>query len=346
MRRRVSVIITAHDAEATIGDPLTALGQQRLPEDVEMDIIVVDDRCNDGTATRACEHAASAALSLRVARISTPPLAGRTARQAALDAGIDLSSADFLLFLDADAIPAENWVSEMLTRLSVYDAVSSPIRYRAVPQTMGGACIAALQSVDAAYYHLVSALVAAAQCPTGICFGGAGVRRSALSRIGTISALGFTLTEDLELARAAHAIGLRVGFSRNTTVTARSAPSLTALRERALRVTATGGVSALALALVLPVATLPLMVGAAMFGFVPWWGVAARWIAGAALLLYASWRTGSVRAWPATLLYECGVVLMALAVAHKSRRASVVSWGGIEYPRQAPLAVAQQRGRR
>ncbi|MEO7967020.1 MAG: glycosyltransferase [Gemmatimonadaceae bacterium] len=347
MKRRVSVIITAHDAEATIREPLRALALQQLPDDVEMDIIVVDDRCSDDTARRARQAAANASLSLRVVQISTPPLAGSTARQAALDAGLALSSSEHVLLLDADATPAPMWVSAMLEGLDRSDVVAGAIRFRPTPGGVRNRVFASLQSVDAAYYHGVCALVAASGRPTGVCFGAAAMRRSALLQVGALSALGFTLTEDLDFARASHAQGLRIGFAPRPSVAVHGAPSLHALRERALRVSATGGVSVLAMALALPIATLPIIAVGAITGLLSWWLLLGRMALGAVGLLLALRRTGSGDdAWPAALVYEWCACLMAIAIAIHSRGTRVVKWGGVEYSREVALSVARDGARR
>lgn len=339
MPPRVSVIITAHQGAATIAEPLLALAAQRLPRGVQLEVTLVDDRSSDGTGERARQIAGELALALRVVRVDDTPTGDRSARQAALDAGVRAATGDTLVVLDADAVPPPDWIGAMLRRLATAEVVASPIRFRPGAPGVRAAAIAALQTVDAAYYHAACRAVAAAGGASGVCFGGAAFRRPLLARTGTFSALGFTLTEDLAFARAAHAARGRIAFLTESAVVVGGSTSLGALRDRAVRVAATGGFSALAVALALPVATLPLAVALALAGVVPWWLVAARWVLGAAALTAALRGAGTVRPWPATLLYEAAASVMAVAVALRSRRAQAIEWGGVTYRRNPAVAV-------
>ena len=339
MPTRVSVIITVHQGAATIAEPLLALAAQRLPRDVQLEVTLVDDRSSDGTGERARQIADELGVDVRTVRVDDAPTGPRSARQAALDAGIVAATGETLVVLDADAAPPPDWIGAMLQSLETAEVVASPIRYRAGGPGVRAAAIAALQSVDAAYYHAACRAVAAAGAAPGLCFGGAAFRRSLLARTGTFASLGFTLTEDLAFARAAHAAGGRIAFLTGSSVVVQGSTSLRALRERAVRVAATGGLSALALTLALPVATLPLAVALALAGVLPWWLVAVRWALGAAALTAALRTTGTLRAWPAVWLYEAAASTMAVAVALRSRRAHAIEWGGVTYRRHPAVAV-------
>ncbi|MDA4846166.1 glycosyltransferase family 2 protein [Hoeflea poritis] len=91
----VSVIIPAHNAARTIGDVLASLAPDR---DLIGEIILIDDRCSDGTAERA--HSAAGALKL--------PLTVRCVQAgsagAARNAGLEQASCPLLYFIDADDI--------------------------------------------------------------------------------------------------------------------------------------------------------------------------------------------------------------------------------------------------
>ncbi len=343
MNHRVSVLITAHDAAPTIGATLRALAEQRMPRDVSMDVIVVDDRSSDDTTRAASEAGASIALRLTVLRLATHSSMRCTARQTALDAGLAHTDAPFVLLLDADATPSPTWVQTMLTFLARADIVSSPIRFVARRDSFSQRAIAAMQSADSAYYRAIARGVALAARPTGICFGGAGVRRSALESIGSFSALGFSLAEDLTFARAAHQRGLSIGFARGGVVAVESAPSWRALRERALRVSAVGGPSVLAAALAFPVATLPFCAALALFDVIPWWMVGLRWALGAGFMFWVMGANASRRMWPAALFYEWCAVIAAIVVALDAQREHRVSWGGIDYARGAAPASTRMR---
>lgn len=336
--RRVSVLITSHNGASTIGDTLRALRNQHLPHDVCMSVVVVDDRSSDGTAERARALGDELGLTLHIERISTVGPTYCTTRQAAIDRALDRaiesSDAPFLLLLDDDAVPTPTWVATMLTFLAQHDVVSSPLRFVASEPTLHVRAIAALQSADAAFYALVARLVARSGRASGICFGAAGIRRALLDRTGNVASLGFTLTEDLAFARRAHAVGASIGFARGASVSVRSARSFAALRRRALRVSASGGPSALALGLALPVATLPLALILASVGLVPWSLFVGRWIIGSVLLVAAMRRNQALNAWPAAFVYEWLACFMSFVITADAVRHRTVQWGGVSYSRQ------------
>ena len=102
-----SVVIPARDAEATIGLVLDALAAQEAPP---AEVIVVDDASSDDTAAVA-ERRGS-----RVIRLETPRYAG-----GARNCGWDEASGEFVVFLDADAIPAPGWSSGLLQALREHE---------------------------------------------------------------------------------------------------------------------------------------------------------------------------------------------------------------------------------
>lgn len=95
MARAVSVVIPARDAEETIGGVLEALGRQDPPL---AEVIVVDDASRDGTAAAAERHGA------KVVRLERPRYSG-----GARNRGWEEATGEAVVFLDADAVPAEGW---------------------------------------------------------------------------------------------------------------------------------------------------------------------------------------------------------------------------------------------
>ncbi len=86
---RVSVVVPAHDAHASIEAALrSALAQSRLPDE----IIVVDDGSTDATATIARGFGAPV-------QVISQPQGGPSA---ARNAGVDAASGEWIAFLDAD----------------------------------------------------------------------------------------------------------------------------------------------------------------------------------------------------------------------------------------------------
>jgi glycosyltransferase involved in cell wall biosynthesis len=100
---RVSVIVPAYNAEATLGRCLVALQHQTRSPD---EIIVVDDGSSDGTAELARRHG------VRVVRqVNAGPAAAR-------NAGAQAAQGDLLLFTDADCAPVRDWVERLIAPFS------------------------------------------------------------------------------------------------------------------------------------------------------------------------------------------------------------------------------------
>ena len=100
---KISIIIPALNASKTVQACLTACVQQVLPATVQTEIILVDDGSTDNTAELA------QAFDIRLLRHK----AARGAA-AARNTGIAAAQGEVILFTDADCVPRQNWVAEML----------------------------------------------------------------------------------------------------------------------------------------------------------------------------------------------------------------------------------------
>lgn len=110
----VSVIVAAHDAEATIERTLEALAAQRFDRPYE--VIVVDDGSRDRTAALA--ESAPGVTVLR--RERQGPAAAR-------NAGVSRARAATLAFTDADCFPRLDWLQKGIAALEGHDVVQGAV---------------------------------------------------------------------------------------------------------------------------------------------------------------------------------------------------------------------------
>jgi glycosyltransferase involved in cell wall biosynthesis len=112
---RVSVIVPARDAEATLPRTLAALAVQDLDEPYE--VVVVDD----GSVDRTAELAMAAPGPVQVVR--QDPLGPAEAR----NRGVAESEGPALAFCDADCFPTPGWLRAGLTALESADLVQGHV---------------------------------------------------------------------------------------------------------------------------------------------------------------------------------------------------------------------------
>lgn len=106
----VSIVVAARNAAATLPDLFIALRGQSFPRD-RMQIIVIDDRSDDGTAEVIAAHAAD--LPVEVLRVDMCP-DGISPKKHALHLGIRQAMHDSILLTDADCVPQPEWIAAML----------------------------------------------------------------------------------------------------------------------------------------------------------------------------------------------------------------------------------------
>lgn len=116
-RLRVSVVIPARDAEATLGDCLDGLAGQDLGEPFE--VIVVDNGSRDRTVEIAERHPVVSRV-LRRERGEGPG--------AARNDGAAAAAAPAIAFVDADCAPSTGWLRAGLAALEGADLVQGHVR--------------------------------------------------------------------------------------------------------------------------------------------------------------------------------------------------------------------------
>jgi glycosyltransferase involved in cell wall biosynthesis len=111
----VSVIIPAYNEAKQIGGCLSALQKQTVQP---LEIIVVDNNSTDTTAEIACSFPGVTVLS-----------ESRQGIGCARNRGFEAAKGDIIARLDADTIPANNWVESVSERFSIepqIDAIGGP----------------------------------------------------------------------------------------------------------------------------------------------------------------------------------------------------------------------------
>ena len=99
MNPRISVVIPAFNAAATIAEAVGAVMSQALPED-EWELMVVDDGSSDATAELAKTGGARVLCLGKNQGVSF-----------ARNAGVEKARAPWVAFTDADCIPSRRWLS-------------------------------------------------------------------------------------------------------------------------------------------------------------------------------------------------------------------------------------------
>ena len=113
-QRAVSLIVCAHDEEENLRELVPLLLLQDYPQ---FEVIVVEDRCNDGTY----DYLLQATIEderLRMVRVIHKP-DHINGKKFALTLGIKAARYDWVLLTDADCRPASNsWIAQMTNRLN------------------------------------------------------------------------------------------------------------------------------------------------------------------------------------------------------------------------------------
>ena len=185
----VTVVVAAHNESEHIDACLSALAAQRYPSN-RTEIVVVDDRSTDDTASRAGQWA-DRIPGLRVVRVADARYP--CPKKNALDLGIRTSSGELILTTDADCRPPPSWIA---ATVRCFDAATGMVIGYAplIPANSGW-----LQGMISLQGLVVAALAAGS---TGIgfpvtCSGrNLAYRRSAFEAVGGFSAIGHILGGD------------------------------------------------------------------------------------------------------------------------------------------------------
>jgi cellulose synthase/poly-beta-1,6-N-acetylglucosamine synthase-like glycosyltransferase len=120
----MAIIIPARNAETTIGGTLEGLVNQTDVPVQELQVIVVLNRCSDGTKNSVSPYQ-SALPGLRVVTANE-----KANSYHARNVGASQADAEFLLFCDADDKPSHGWVRAIAEALTTGDMVGGSLALR------------------------------------------------------------------------------------------------------------------------------------------------------------------------------------------------------------------------
>ncbi len=112
------VVIPARNEEKRLGDQLDALLAQQWAGSWE--IIVVDNNSTDGTVALVERYAA------KDSRVRVIPATAKADQSYAANTGVAASTADAVIFCDADDVVADGWLAAMAQGLAENDVVTGP----------------------------------------------------------------------------------------------------------------------------------------------------------------------------------------------------------------------------
>lgn len=321
----VSVVITAHNEADFIVACLKSLAIAGMEGSPPWEVILVDDRSQDGTG----ELALGAGLpQLRLVRIDSYKDGPLSARQVALDRGIREARGEIILLTDADASVPAGWGRRMSAPLLAgeADAVSGDLAYRR------GGWMAAFLSLDALVYFFYSRLLKLLGRAPGGVFGNFAFRRDLYMRLGGFETLGFSLIEDHSFVQQAHRKGYRIKMLPGLPVLVKPCPSMSLFIDRAMRVSRSTW-SALAVSIWMLFLMLPVFLALALagiWGYIPFF---ARYTFGLCILSIPLFRRRAWKLLPLLFFYEVLCICFGLWAAMKRLVGRKIRWGGVTYDR-------------
>ncbi|CAA9279945.1 MAG: Glycosyltransferase [uncultured Chloroflexi bacterium] len=194
---RGTVVIPAHNAARTLGVCLDALRAQGVPSS-DFSLIVVDDASSDGTAAVA-------------SRSDVVVLAGPgTGPAAARNVGARAATGEVLVFLDADTVPEQGWLRELVAPLAEPEVVAVKGRYRSAQRSV----LARFAQLEFEWKY---ARLERAERVDFVDTGTAAYRRNAFLGAGGFDE-GFRASEDVDLAFRLAAAGAKIVFNPRAVV--------------------------------------------------------------------------------------------------------------------------------
>ena len=121
----ISVVVPAHNEEGYIGRCLESLKQQNIPSELNVELVVVLNRCDDNTEGVAHDYGAT------VARNDSKNLSEIK------NAGVAVSSGEWIVTVDADSWLSQGVLAEIVKRSDRHDALGGGIKIRPERWSLG-----------------------------------------------------------------------------------------------------------------------------------------------------------------------------------------------------------------
>ena len=208
----VAAIVPARSEAQTIQQTVTSLLRQEYP--AKLSIIIVDDHSEDDTAGLARQAMEGATNSISLEVISAPLLPdGWTGKLSALNAGVEAASKvrpEFFWFTDADVVHAPTTLKRLVDRAQRHNCDLTSLMVRLKTNSFAER----LLIPPFVYFFLMLYPPVWTAAPDSRTAGAAGgcvlLRRSALERIGGLTALRSEVIDDCALARAVKSSGGKI----------------------------------------------------------------------------------------------------------------------------------------
>ena len=115
MTIKLTIAIPTHNRAALVCDTLASVSALAIPDCVEADCLVIDNASTDDTASVVDDFARGSALPMR--RVFEPHPGSSFARNRA----VDEAAADYIFFIDDDAVAERDWAAELLDDMRARD---------------------------------------------------------------------------------------------------------------------------------------------------------------------------------------------------------------------------------
>lgn len=195
----VAVVIPARDEAASVAQVVASWKAQRY--DGELRVCLIDDHSSDGTFEIA-QRAIGDSPRFRLLRAPERP-DGWTGKLWAVSQGVAATTADYILFTDADIVHAPETLQSLLAQAERgYDLISLMVRLRCESL--------AERALIPAFVFFFFLLYPPRSRAVGAAGGCLLVRRTVLERAGGIASIRGALIDDCALARAVQRSGGRV----------------------------------------------------------------------------------------------------------------------------------------